>query len=244
MQERHVPVPTPDGPMDTFIAQPDGAGPFRSVVMFQNVGGLSETMRIMARRVAEKGYLCAIPDLYFRLGKIVLDPDSKMPEVLQIRQIVLTTLKNERVMQDTRALLRYLDDDLKVKSGPKGTIGYCGGGRFCVLAAGTFPEHFAATGSLFGTRFVTTAADSPHIVLPRIRGEIYVGHAEHDHHITPAEQQEFNTLLKKCPVVSEIETHPGTEHGYAFPGRVVYNQRAAERSWERIFTMFERQLPL
>jgi carboxymethylenebutenolidase len=211
--------------------------------MFQNVGGLSETMRVMARRVAEQGYLCAIPDLYFRFGKVVLDPDSKMPEVLQIRQIVVGTLKNARVMNDTRALLQHMEGDPTVRPGPKGTIGYCGGGRFCILAAGTFPDHFKATGSLFGTRLVTSAPDSPHLVLPNLRGEIYVGHAEHDHHIRPAEQQEFNALLKQCSVRCEMELHPGTEHGYAFPGRAVYQRHAAERSWERIFGMFARQLP-
>ncbi|MBI4082459.1 MAG: dienelactone hydrolase family protein, partial [Candidatus Lambdaproteobacteria bacterium] len=40
-----------------------------------------------------------------------------------------------------------------------------------------------------------------------------------------------------------VEVHPGTHHGYQFPERGVYHKVAAERSWERIFAMFHRQIP-
>jgi carboxymethylenebutenolidase len=36
--------------------------------------------------------------------------------------------------------------------------------------------------------------------------------------------------------------HPGTHHGYAFPGRKVYHREASELSWKRTFDIFKRQL--
>ena len=92
MQERHVHVTTPDGQMETFIVHPDGTGPFPAVVMFQNVGGLSEILRGMARRVAAAGYYCAVPSLYYRLGTIVIDPDSKDEKILGLRKIASGSL--------------------------------------------------------------------------------------------------------------------------------------------------------
>ena len=81
MRERNDFVETPDGRMEAFIAHPDGPGPFTSIVMYQNVGGLSDLMRAMARRVAAQGYYCAVPDLYYRLGKIVIDADKRSGDI-------------------------------------------------------------------------------------------------------------------------------------------------------------------
>jgi carboxymethylenebutenolidase len=230
--------------MQTFIAHPDGQGPFRAVVMYQNVGGLSDILRGMARRVADAGYYCAVPALYYRLGSIVIDPDSHDEEVLALRKIASGSMRNERVMADTKALLEYLDGDSLVKGGHKGTIGYCMGGRFSILAAEHFPETFAATTSLFGTRLITDNADSPHLKLDRIRGELYCGFAEHDPSMPLPTVDKFKQLLEaNCTAKFQVEVHPGTEHGYAFPGRRVYHREASERSWEQTFGMFRRQIP-
>ena len=228
--------------METFIVHPDGTGPFPAVVMFQNVGGLSEILRGMARRVAAAGYYCAVPSLYYRLGTIVIDPDSKDEKILALRKIASGSLVNGKVVEDTRALLEFIAEDKAARKGPKGTIGYCQGGRFAVLAAGNFPDQFKAGASLFGTQLITTQADSPNLVLEKLQGEIYFGFAEHDHSAPPETVEKIRVQLKSCPVRSFVEVHPGTEHGYAFPGRVVYHQEASELSWKRIFEMFERQL--
>ena len=39
-----------------------------------------------------------------------------------------------------------------------------------------------------------------------------------------------------------IETHPGTEHGFCFPGRPSYVEPAAESVWATVFDMYERRL--
>ena len=54
--------------------------------------------------------------------------------------------------------------------------------------------------------------------------------------------EEFTKLLEHGAVTSLVEEHPGTVHEYAFPRRVVDHQDAAERSWARIFAMFDRQI--
>src|SRR5688572_8825456 len=156
--------------MKTFIAHPDGRGPFPAVVMFQNVGGLGDVLRGMARRVAEAGYYCAVGSLYYRLGTIVIDPDSRNEKVMAVRRIAADSLDNAEVMSDTKALLEFMDSDSAVRRGPMGTIGFCQGGRFTVLAAATFPERFKAVASLFGTKLVTDGPDSPHLIMNRIQG--------------------------------------------------------------------------
>lgn len=243
MQERHVHVSTPDGKMETFIVHPDGAGPFPVVVMFQNVGGLSDILRGMARRVAQEGYYCAVPSLYYRLGTIVIDPDSKDEKILALRKIASGSLVNAKVVEDTGALLKFIAQDKAARPGPKGTVGYCQGGRFSVLAAAHFPAEFKAAASLFGTQLITQKDDSPHLVLKNLQGEIYFGFAEHDHSAPPETVEQIRADIKQCAVKSLVEVHPGTKHGYAFPGRIVYHKEASELSWQRIFDMYRRQIP-
>jgi dienelactone hydrolase len=38
------------------------------------------------------------------------------------------------------------------------------------------------------------------------------------------------------------ELHPGVHHGFGFPQRPAYDKPAAERHWERRFSLFARNL--
>ena len=153
MQERHVKVPTADGLMTTFIAQPDGPGPFAAVIMYHFIGGVTDAMRHTARRVAEAGYCCALPDLYYRLGGLTFDVDNKNPVALEIRGIARGSVAGNpaKVVEDTRALISHLDAEPAIRRGPKGCIGYCLGGRLAFVAAGELPDQIKATATLHGT---------------------------------------------------------------------------------------------
>lgn len=122
MQDRHVDVETPAGRMETFVTHPDAGGPFPAVFFYMNVGGLSDNLRDFARRIGTMGYYCAVPDLYHRVGKVRFDPDSQDPEILELRKRTRASLTNQMVMDDTRALLKFLDAQEEVKPGPKGVV--------------------------------------------------------------------------------------------------------------------------
>ena len=49
--------------------------------------------------------------------------------------------------------------------------------------------------------------------------------------------------MKAAGVRHRIEWYPGAEHGFAFPQRRgIYHKPSAERHWERLFALFERNL--
>ena len=39
-----------------------------------------------------------------------------------------------------------------------------------------------------------------------------------------------------------MEVHPGTEHGFCFPGRPAYKEDAAEKVWDIVFDLYARKL--
>ena len=73
MIENEVIVTTKHGRMPTFMAAPEGEGPFPGIIFYMDAPGIREELRNMARRVAKHGYVCLLPDMYYRLGTVRFD---------------------------------------------------------------------------------------------------------------------------------------------------------------------------
>ena len=59
-----VPRPNaPDRPLDAYLVQPEGNGPFPGVVVIHEILGLNDNMRDIARRFADQGYVALAVDL-------------------------------------------------------------------------------------------------------------------------------------------------------------------------------------
>ena len=243
MRERNVDIPTADGRMDTFITHPEGSGPYPVVILYMDAPGIRGELYDFARRVGTVGYLCLVPDLYYREGRIRITADQLNDAMRRQLRAIWHNMSNAMVLEDTRSILHFLAEQPAAAGGPLGCIGYCMSGQWVLSAAGTFPDRFRATATLHGVRHVTDKPDSPHLLAPRFRGELYAGFAEHDHAVPQAEVDALALALRCAGVRHQVEVHPGTRHGYSFPERAAYDKPAAERNWERIFAMFHRQIP-
>jgi carboxymethylenebutenolidase len=61
--------------------------------------------------------------------------------------------------------------------------------------------------------------------------------------IWPADIEKLQAALRIGGVPHRIEWDPGVEHGFVFPLRAgIFNRDAAERHWERLFSLFDRTL--
>lgn len=236
-------IDTPDGRMECIVARPEKAGAVDAIIMYPHVGGLTTTMRRMAMRAAAGGYLCVVPNLYHRIGTIVIDPESHDEKVVAIRKIAAASVTGAGAMADTRGLLDWLAQAPDVRRAARGAIGYGRSGSLALLAAGTYPGEIPAAASVLGFNFVADEPMSAHRTLDRIK-EVYCAFAEHDDIISPDTPRELASLLKASPVESELVIHPGARHPYAFPDRLVYDAAAAESDWRKIFAMFARHLSM
>ena len=66
--------------------------------------------------------------------------------------------------------------------------------------------------------------------------------AEHDNLAPMPMVEELRELFEKSGAAGEIEMYPGVHHGFAFPERWCYDKPAAERHWERLLSLYHRQL--
>ena len=124
-----------------------------------------------------------------------------------------------------------------------GCIGYCMSGPFSLSVAAAFPERIKAAASIYGVRLVAETSDSPHLGFNQTQAEIYIACAEHDDYVPLEMVRQVTEELAKSTAQGRVELYTGVSHGFAFPGRgKIYNKQSAERHWERIHALLDRNL--
>jgi carboxymethylenebutenolidase len=252
MAGRIVDIPTPRGAIDAYAAHPDDGKSHPLVILFMDIWGLREELFGIARRVATEGYYCLVPNLFYREGKFHFEPRNAEGRMVSFDTLPQDTqvdmraraerLDRQTLRADAASILDFCRGE-PVRDSAAGSIGFCMGGRETFFAAQEFPERFRATASLHGSRLVTAAADSPHMLAHKMRGEVYCGFAEFDRGATPEIVQQIARSLQGIAGLSfSMRMHRGAHHGYALPDRDVYDHAAAEQDWADIFAMLRRQL--
>lgn len=242
MIEQHLDLPTADGAMNSFVVHPEEGGPFPVVLFYMDAPGKREELHDMARRIAAVGYFVVLPNLYYRSSRDFRLMERTEPAMAQMFAL-MATLDARTTECDTQALLAYVDAQPEADGASIGAVGYCMSGPFVMWAAAAYPERIRCIASIHGANMATDRTDSPHRIAPRIRCESYFACAEFDKWAPPADVQKLQTALQAAGTPHRIEWYPGVEHGFVFPLRTgVYNQVAAERHWERLFSLFGRTL--
>ena len=240
MHERRVDIDAPQGTMDTFVVCPDGDGPFPVVLFYMDAPAIRMELYDMARRIAGEGYYVVLPDLYYRFGQIRFPVRNDKSRV--IWQAAMANMSNAEVMDDTRAMLDFVDGEAKARSGKTACIGFCMSGRLVTTAAGTYPDRIAAVCSMYGVGIVTGREDSPHHLVRNIEAECYFAFAQTDStvpdHVIPALRAE----LDRHETRYRLDIWPGTEHGFSFPTRDVYHEEASEKCWDIFFDLCRRAI--
>jgi carboxymethylenebutenolidase len=253
LKEETIDIPTAAGRMETFITRPEQAGPFHAVILFMDVWGVREVLFDLARRVATVGYYVLVPDFYYRQGRIRTDYRDEHGNAISLKKLTpeqqaavlepQRKLADQMVVEDTGAVLRFLNTQSDVNKGAVGGFGYCMGGRHVLQAASAYPNRLRASASLHGTTLITDKPDSAHVGVNNFQGEVYCGFAETDEYAPLPIVQQWNTLMAASPAKYTSVIHKGAEHGYALPDRDLFHKQGAERDWELIFAMFHRQIP-
>jgi carboxymethylenebutenolidase len=246
VQTTTVDVPVGDGVADAYLVRPDGAGPFPGVLLFMDAFGLRPRLAEMAARIAAEGYLVLVPNLFHRAGRAPLvdlsglaDPERRGEIFGQVMPMVMG-LTPQVVAADTAAYLDFLAAQPGVAPGPAAITGYCMGGTNALRAIEAHPDRLAAAASFHGGRIVTDAADSPHLAVGSVTGELYFGHADQDQSMTAEQIATLEKALDAAGVRHRSEVYSGAHHGYTMADTPAYDERATERHWAALFDLLGR----
>lgn len=127
-----IEIASEDGPtFRAYLARPETT-PAPGLVLLQEVYGVNRFMRAVADYWAHHGFTVVVPDLYWRLGEIELDPevDGHRERALETRK----GLDTHKAVADTLAAVHALRT-MEECTGRVGTAGYCLGGLLAYLTA-------------------------------------------------------------------------------------------------------------
>jgi carboxymethylenebutenolidase len=230
-------IKTPDGVADCYVFHPQGNGPWPAILFYMDGLAIRPALLAMAERLSTCGYYVLLPNLFYRAGAYApFDPAIVFkggPERERLMKMMAST-NGELAMRDTGAFLDFLAKQPSVAGKKIGCTGYCMGGRFALLAAGTYPDRIAAAATFHGGKLATDDPDSPHLVAGKIRAPIYIGVAGIDQHFPDSEKDRLQAALEKAGVHYQLEIYPGAHHGFTMTDFPIYNREAAERHWERL----------
>ncbi len=240
-----VEVVTPDGKADCYFVRPS-SGAHPGVLLWPDAFGLRPAMRQMGKRLATSGYSVLVVNPYYRSTKTPLFPtgaDFADPETRKKIMSMMATLNAETHSTDAKAFIEYLDSQPAVDRDRKlGTMGYCMGGPITMRTAAARPDRIGAAASFHGGQLVTDAADSPHLLVPKIKAKTLFAIAENDDEREPEVKNVLRETYAKNGLAAEIEVYEGALHGWCPPDSRVYNEPQAERAWSRLLVLLESAL--
>lgn len=245
MSSKTIDIKTPEGVADAYLSQPDSDRRAPAVLLIMDAIGLRPQIERMADRIAARGFVVLAPNMFYRAGRApvvdlpdLADPGTRGSLFAQIRPM-MEELTPERVVSDAGAYLDLLES---VGRGPTAITGYCMGGRLGWRIATAYPDRVAALGCFHAGGLVTDGDESPHLSAGELAAEVYFGHADHDHNMTPEHITTLEQALDEAGVPFRSELYVDAEHGYTMADTAVYDEAAAERHFSELFALLERTI--
>ena len=212
---------TPDGPMDAYVATPEGEGPWPAVVAIQEIFGINAVMRDVCDRLADLGFLAVCPDLFWRLQPGI-ELTDKTPQEWKQALDYMNRFDFDKGMEDIQATIHQVRARPDC-TGKVGAVGYCLGGHLAFLAS-TRTNVDAAVG-YYGVNLQARLDEAP-------KAPLMLHIAEADAY-TPAEARDkVIAAMKGHPLVT-VHVYPGRDHAFARPGGEHFDKADADLANQR-----------
>ncbi len=243
MIEKKLDIAAADGMAEAILYAPD-SGKYPGLLFYTDIFGIRPANQDMAKRVAEKGYAVLMPNVFYRYGKPPFGANFKWgePDSMKLINALFSSLTGQLIEEDAPRYVKALLDQPNVPGNKIAVVGYCYTGAMALRTAAVCADQVAAAASFHGGHLVTEAQDSPHSRIPRVKGELYFGHAIEDQSMPPEAIEKLNDTLKAWGGEYDSEVYEGAKHGWTVPGRDVYNEKQAERHYQKLFDLMQRTL--
>jgi carboxymethylenebutenolidase len=225
-------VTVPDGRFACHVERPDTPGPHPVIVVLQEIFGVNEGIRSIARKYAMKGYIAVAPDLFWRSEPGLSLSEGKEGHWKKGFELYAAYDMDRGVgdIASTVAASRTLAG----ASGKVGVTGYCMGGLLTFLsAARTDADAFVAYYGGGTDRYLEEAR--------RIKAPLLYHLAGADEYIGREAQQAILAALDLLPS-AEAHVYPGRDHAFARPNGAHHHEQDARLANLKTDAFFMRYL--
>jgi carboxymethylenebutenolidase len=244
-------------------------GKHPGVIIWTDIFGLRPTFRRdFGRRLAASGYSVLIPNPFYRTQKAPVIEESQIasfnfrdPEARKKLGAWTGPINKPGAIEtDAKAHVAFLDAQPEVDTDKKiGTQGYCMGGPLVFKTVASQSDRIGAGATFHGGGLVAedkaghVMADSPHLLIPQFKSQMYIAIAASDDRNQPDAKDKLSAAIKasSVPAVarSTVIVYTGTFHGWTVPdmphqpdGAATYNRPEAERAWRHLLELYKANL--
>ncbi len=231
-----VSIPVRDGLMPAYRAMPAGGGKLPTVLVVQEIFGVHEHIKDIARRLAKAGYLAVAPELYFRQGDVsrlrASTRFARSSPAFPTRRSFRTSMPRPNGPQATEATPTSSRSRAFAGAGAS-----CGSTRLTIRTSGRASR---GTGSVegAGTQLQPKQPDRRRARADRRRCWGLYGGA--DAGIPNDGVERMRAALKAAGKPCEIHTYPDAPHAFHADYRPRYRPEAALDGWLRLLAWFRK----
>jgi carboxymethylenebutenolidase len=208
-----------------YVSQPEGEGPFPTVIMIHEFWGLNEAIVSKADLLAEEGYFVIAPDT-FRGSTTGWVPRA-------IYQVI--SARPENINTDLDSVYAWLEFQPGIDADRIAIAGFCYGGRTS-LGYSLHNNQLAATVIFYGSPETDPA------ILKTLPGPVLGIFGEADQSIPVDQVNAFEAALTEAGVPHEITIYEGQPHAFVGNAQEIKAGGAQGEAWEQMLAFLEANL--
>ena len=235
-----VKIPTSDGDMPAYRAQPAGGSRLPVILVVQEIFGVHEHIKDICRRLAKQGYLAIAPELYARQG----DP-RQYTNIQQLISEIVSKVPDAQVLSDLDACVQWA-----VTNGGDGErlgiTGFCWGGRVAWLYSAHNPRLKASVawyGRVVGDSNALTPRN-PIDVAGELKAPVLGLYGGQDQGIPQSSLEQMRAALaaadNAASRASSIHVYPDAPHAFNADYRPSYRAQEAADGLARMLAWFRQ----
>ena len=232
-----VTFPSQGKRVEAYLCHPKGGGKRGSVIVIQEIFGLNDHIRDIACRLAKAGFNGLAVNFFTREGK---PPEGFGPPLMEF----VNKIPDSQVISDISAAAEFLRKRTD-SNGKVGTVGFCWGGRFSMLADADVPSVNAAVayyGRIRQPNKSTNQPNGPIDVADKMHAPLLGHFGANDRGIPPADAEALKEVLKMHGKAAEIYVYEGAGHAFNNDTRESYHEASAKLAWHRTLEWFDKYL--
>ncbi len=199
-----------------YITEPDDDAKHPGIVLIQEWWGIEPHVLDLAQKLAEQGFVVAVPDLYN--GKVATEPNDAMRMMMLIRGNV------DKAADKIMGALETVKAMPNVDPKKMGLIGFCIGGFMAYKVTERYPD-LAASVPFYGTGYAPTPEDIAQVNAPILA--IYGGQ---DESVSAEQRQQIEQTYKDAGKEITVKVYDAG-HAFINPVHGDGNEAAALEAW-------------
>ncbi|MBV9688626.1 MAG: dienelactone hydrolase family protein [Ktedonobacteraceae bacterium] len=210
-----------------LLSQPDDDAKHPGVVLIQEWWGIEPHIVDLAHKLAEEGFVVAVPDLYN--GKVATEPDDAKRMAMQLWQNM------SRAAQQIIGALEAVKALPNVEPKKLGLMGFCIGGFLAYVVASRYPD-LAAVVPFYGAGYDPTPEE-----VARVNAAILAIYGSQDHSVPTTQIEKIERMYKDADKDITIKIY-NAGHAFINPTHGAGNEQAASQAWPLAINFLKEKL--